>query len=226
MQLGTDWTTLKAFVTARNLSVQYIATPDTYYIWAVDGQSELITQISIASPSTGDQLDFETNFMPSANASPVGNVRTQFEQVAYLLQMSNMQSSNIAPGASATVTLQIPGTFNGVNPPANGRYIDEGEAWFYPGADGDAVTGITITDNDNLLGMGAGTVIGTYSDIQVPTANQGWALHPVFPTEVSTLGWYGFIPSGMYLNISIQRSATATVNGNFYCNLKWGMRTS
>jgi hypothetical protein len=225
MQLGTDWATVKAFATARSIGVQYVATPDTYYIWAIDGQAELATQISIVSPSAGDQLDFETNFMPTANASPVNSVRTQFEQVAYLLQMSHMSILDVAPRTTGTATLQIPGTFGGLNPPANGRYIDEGMAWFTPGCDGDIVTQIAIVDNDNILGQGAGFVCGTYCDTQVPTANQGWALHPVFPTEVSTLGWYGFIPSGLYLVIAVTRSATATVNGNFYCNIKWGMRT-
>ena len=41
MQFGTDWTTLKNFAVARNLSVQYIATPDTYYLWAIDGSAEV-----------------------------------------------------------------------------------------------------------------------------------------------------------------------------------------
>jgi hypothetical protein len=222
--MQAPWSIFKNFISQRNLSIQWIDLDTQYWMKAFDGPFEL--ECTVIKDSGDDQTDFETNYKDSGNQSPVSSVRTQFEQVAYLLQMSNMQANNVAPSASAVVTIQIPGTFNGVNPPCNGRYIDEGEAWFYPGVDGDTVTSITITDNDNLLGIGAGAIIGTYSDSQVPSANQGWALHPVFPTEVSTLGWYGFIPSGMYLNITVQRSTNATVNGNFYCNLKWGMRTS
>lgn len=225
MQIGVDWTTIKNFIQTRNLSIQCIQTADTYYIFAIDNHAELCSQIAITDPPSADQTDFETNFLPSANATVPSNVRTQFEQVSYLLQMSNISSLNMAPGDSATISIKIPGIFSGVNPPCDGRYIDAGEGWFYPGADGDRVTAITVTDNDNLLGAGAGTVLGTYHDAQVDADNQGWVLHTVYPTEISTLGWYGFIPAGMYMNITVKRSATASGNGNFYCNLKWGMRT-
>ena len=54
MQIGTDWTTLKSFAQARKLSVQYIQTSDTYYLWAIDGPAEVCSQITIVSPSVGD----------------------------------------------------------------------------------------------------------------------------------------------------------------------------
>lgn len=221
--LYVSWATMKGFVDSRTLSIQSTVIDNTYRLQAID--SGFAMDCSIYMDGNSDQVDFETNYLPNANQSPVNSVRTQFEQVQYLLQMSNMSSLNIAPGDSAAVTMQIPGTFGGVNPPADGRYIDEGEAWFYPGADGDRVTSIVLSDNDNLLGAGAGYVLGTYHDAQVSANNQGWILHPVFPTEVSTLGWYGFIPAGMYMTITVKRAASASANGNFYCNLKWGMKT-
>jgi hypothetical protein len=225
MQIGTDWATLKAFAQARNLSVQYVQTPDTYYLFAIDGPAELCSQITINNPSTGDQLDFETNFMPSGNQSPFSNVQTQFEHTNYLLQMSTVSAKGVQPGQTAVVSVTVPGNFGGPNPPAPGRYIDEGLAWSYPGADGDAVTQIQVVDVNNVTGAGANTVLGTYHDAAVPVANQGWALHPTFPTEIDTLGWYGFIPAGLVLQITVSRAATANTAGNFYINLKWGIKT-
>jgi len=223
--MEVTWSELKQFLDARSLTCQWVQISNRYWIKGFDGPFSLSCNILLTDPPSDDQVDFETNYKDKGNISPISNVRTQFEQVQYLLQMSNISSLNIAPGDLATVSMKIPGDFNGVTPPANGRYIDAGDAWFYPGADGDKVTSIVLIDKDNLLGMGENFILGTYHDNETPEENQGWALHPVFPTEVSTLGWYGFIPSGIYIDITVKRSSTASNSGNFYCNLKWGMKT-
>lgn len=225
MQLKVSWAALKDFAQDRGLSVQWVLVNNMYCLAAIDGAVELTAQIPMTNPPSADLTDFEDNFKDAGNQSPVSQVRTQFEQPAYLLQMSHGSALAVAPGAAATITIKIPGTFAGPNPPAPGRYIDEGLAWASPGADGDVITDVMVVDLDDVLGMGANTVIGTYFDSEVPAENQGWALHPVFPVEVDTIGWYGFIPAGLYLIITVQRASTASVAGNFYVNLKWGIKT-
>lgn len=61
------WALLKAFVQARTLSVQYIDLGSSYILWAYDGESNL--QYEMDKDGGTDQTDFETNFMPTGNAS-------------------------------------------------------------------------------------------------------------------------------------------------------------
>jgi hypothetical protein len=69
MQMGVDWATIKSFAQARSISIQFVQTADTYYLFAIDGPAELCSQITISSPASSDQTDFETNFKPSGNKS-------------------------------------------------------------------------------------------------------------------------------------------------------------
>lgn len=206
----------------RGLDFTELEFADSYELYCVNGSIPFRCQIP-----KGSIVETEYTASYQANAKPYvsSNVRTAFEGTNYLLQMSSLVHENIAPGDEVDLEILIPGTFNGPNPPSNGRYIDGGEAWFTPGVSGDRVLSLSVVDKDDILGMGPGTVLGTYHDVEVPAGNQGWRLHPVYPTEVETLGWYGFIPAGMYLVMRVKRSPVATENGNFYCNLQWGIKT-
>lgn len=79
MELKVTWSELKAFVQARSLSVQWFVNNGLYWLAAVDGAVELSTQITIQNPtpSGSDQADFETNFKPTGNQSPVANSAVQ-----------------------------------------------------------------------------------------------------------------------------------------------------
>lgn len=61
------WSTFKAFVQARNLSIQQFEENDTYYMWAVDGPFEL--SCVLLKDGSADVIDFETNFKPASNKS-------------------------------------------------------------------------------------------------------------------------------------------------------------
>lgn len=63
-----DWATLKAFVDARGVPLQYIDYNGTYYLAALDGVFRLDCHIDKVSPASSDQVDFENNYKAAANA--------------------------------------------------------------------------------------------------------------------------------------------------------------
>lgn len=138
----------------------------------------------------------------------------------------------LARGSSATdgagkaeVVIKIPGTFgfNGDGSLKTGRTISGGWGYFASQADGDYCYA-EVRDDDNLLGYGAGFVIDTFHDKDVPTANQGWyfprqevlELRPLVTDDPSNL------PCGMYLHIIAQKAIVGA--DTFYVNLHWGKR--
>ena len=69
MQINVGWSDLKAFSTARSLSIQWLLTNNVYYLSAIDGPVELSAVIPYISPapSGSDQADFETNYKSNGN---------------------------------------------------------------------------------------------------------------------------------------------------------------
>jgi hypothetical protein len=76
-------------------------------------------------------------------------------------------------------------------------------------------------------------VIKSYTDTDVPSENAGWyfyplaqgsTLSPIGEIEVEPLGFYGHIPSGLYLVFTINRPnvATGTLRGDIF----WGESTT
>jgi hypothetical protein len=216
MQLGVVWSDLKAFASSRSLSIQYIQTADTYYLFAIDGSAELYSQISISSPANDDQTDFETNFKAAGNKSPTAQVVTQFEQKQYVLALA-CSTAVIGSDGTVTVLIQVPGTPGG----SDGRYINAGEAFFDVATPGDKITGVWVVDHDNILGGGADAVVGTYTDDAAPSDNQGWYIPPIQGrVKAETIGFYGFVPSGLYLKLSGKKGGGIT-SGNLYVNMEW-----
>jgi hypothetical protein len=182
MQFGTDWATLKSFVQARGLSIQYITTPDTYYLWAIDGTAEVYSQISIVSPtpSGSDQADFETNFMPAGNSSPRGNVVQVLGKDSLVLCPFGVSFN--AP-ASQTTTYSYALT--------SAVYLRGGILFASPGTLGDQLT-VQIVDVNNILGAGANYVVATYVN--------GWYVMPGIPNQIEDVSVSSEIPAGLYVN--------------------------
>lgn len=61
-----DWVTLKAFATARGLSLQWVDLGDTYWIVGVDGPFTLECTL-VKALQTDEVVDFETNFKATGN---------------------------------------------------------------------------------------------------------------------------------------------------------------
>jgi len=64
-----DWTTFKAFIDSRTLSIQYVLIKDTYWLKAFDGPFNIETTIykKTTADDPSDQKDFEDNYLPAAN---------------------------------------------------------------------------------------------------------------------------------------------------------------
>src|ERR1035437_10341242 len=128
MELNVDWTTIKDFVNARSLSVQYFAYQGTYFIWAFDGPVELMARIPIVSPTPNpsDQYDFETNFISFANSSPKEIITTQFELRDKTLKLISA-SGTIGLDGTVSILLKVHGTTNPTGDTTlDGRWISSG----------------------------------------------------------------------------------------------------
>lgn len=75
MELNTDWSNLKSFVSNKNVSIQYFEWKNRYYLFAADGSMEVSTQIPIQSPANSDQQDFEENFKDKCNKASYQQVQ-------------------------------------------------------------------------------------------------------------------------------------------------------
>lgn len=224
--MKVDWATFKAFVDSQALSIQSIDYGDYYFLEATANGSDRETTIVKAVPATSDQTDFETNYLPSANMPQQSKVVTDFELNNKTLKMVSASAAVQADG-SVVVSIKVPGVFSGLGAGPNGRFVDAGVAWFDTHDKGDRVMEISIVDVDGtVLGAGAGYVAQTYHDSEADLTQQGWRI-PQFPgwIEVETIGGYGFIPSGLTLQIKAQKGITPVEAGEmFNVNISWGKK--
>lgn len=222
--LNVAWPELKSFITTRSLSAQWVIANSSYYIYAFDGPFALSCQIDMAQGDdtpTNDQTDFETNFKNNGNQAPTPQVITQFEKTDKTLRLACL-SGTITDSSNGTIvaTLKVPGTPGS----GEGRYLSSGSAWFSPQSDDDRVT-VFVTDEDNLLGYGAGTVVGTYTDTDVPAENSGWYIPAKMGfIKVEAFAGYGFVPAGMYIKVVGHKGGSAPFTGTMYINLEWGKK--
>jgi len=153
-------------------------------------------------------------------------VTTQHEKEDKILKISSALAKVDPRTGLANLILPVPGQFNGVNPVtgANGRYIEWGKLWFSDIHEGDRVLRVKIMDIDNVLGLGPLYVPTTYHDEDATDDNLGWFVpHKEGHLEISALGGFGFVPSGLYVVLTVQKSK-GNYSGNVYANIKWGKR--
>lgn len=67
MTFTVTWTQLKAFLTSKQINVQYIDMDDQYAIFSSDGIFYMFCQMPKSSPASDEQTDFETNFKSNGN---------------------------------------------------------------------------------------------------------------------------------------------------------------
>lgn len=128
MEINVSWSVFKNTIDTRGWKIQCIGllggANDGYYLSAGNAAMKLTCMVPITDPANDDQTDFETNYLSLVNQDPINGVQTQFEMPNYLLQMANIGIAEVAPGATETAMIKIPGEFSGPQPPADGRYID------------------------------------------------------------------------------------------------------
>jgi hypothetical protein len=216
--MGVNWETLKDFADSRNISIQWIDLTDRYICVGLDGVFGLECVVLKTDPVNSAQQDFEDNYKSSGNNSPLTKVETQREFKNLRLQSITLSGTADGSGVCVVQT-QVPNT--GIHP---GRYIDWGEAWITGTShDDDKITEIAIVDVDNILGYGANTIIKKYTDDD--SSDAGWTF-PAKPAiaEVEPLGWYGYIPGGLYLRITAQCGGAIFTGRKLKVNVGWGIK--
>ncbi len=104
--------------------------------------------------------------------------------------------------------------------PTGGRKINGGTAWFSDNHNDDKVK-VFVTDEDNILGYGAGFVVAGYTDTGVPEDNQGWLIPYYAPfVQIERLVDFGNLPQNLYIKVvGITGDLRAST---FRVNLHWG----
>jgi hypothetical protein len=192
----------------------YFDIDNTYKIFAK--QNDFTVLCKIFKDSGADQTDFEGNYQSLVSSRFENNVRTKFEVDEIVLKLAKISGQADSNG-DLSLEIQVPGSIANVE-----RYVSGGYAYVDNYAWTDAVTKIEVKDNDNVLGYGAGAVLKTYHDADVPTDNQGWFFEKHHGNEgvveIEPMGWYGQFNGELYLKLTFKVSANAKVKAILW----WG----
>lgn len=151
----------------------------------------------------------------------MAKVQTQFERTDLDLKISCLSADVNTETGQAELSIKCPGTPGS----AEGRYLSGGEFFFDEAHAGDRVTTLNIVDVDGILGQGPEFLIKTYHDDEIDAVMHGWFVPPKRgQIDIETLGFYGFLPAGLYLEVYAQK-APGHYAGKAYCNIFWGKST-
>lgn len=155
MDVTLNWTDFKAKVAAKVLSIQYTESGVEYSLWAIDGADTYLAAIPKTNPASTDQTDFETNYKSSANkpitpraTDMTPYVRVTEKTVGKTLKLKGFELTCTANATSShqqklTTDIELTGGTAHVDTPHHGDKIQ-----------------VKIVDVDNILGYGAGLVVG------------------------------------------------------------------
>ena len=145
-------------------------------------------------------------------------------KVRNLPELTTLAPDDLLYTVDASVGVNGGRKVTAANLKTSGRVLAKGMAFFGSVTAGDKISSIVITDDDNILGYGQGFVVKTIHDSDLPEANMGWFVPPsVGYLEVSALKAFRFIPSGLYLKVSGEKSGLLA--STLYVNLHWGVYT-
>jgi hypothetical protein len=196
MEINVGWSDIKAFITARNVPLQYFQTNNTYYLFAADGPMEIMAQIPMDGSDTTDQTDFETNYKANANGSPRPNV----------VQVLGADSLTLTPfGAFSGTTLQANSTTNwDIAMPQT--MVLKGAEFFSSNATLGDWLSVFVIDKDNVTGQGGTpdnpTVLGQYAI--------SWFIVPGLFNRVEDVSISESLMQGLYLRFAYT-STSSTV---------------
>lgn len=171
---------------------------DHYMIFAK--QNSFTVLCKIHKDSGSDQTDFETNYQANAVTELVDATQSRFERDDIVLKLAQVAVTADGSG-DAALQIKVPGT-----PGSEQRYAAGGYAFVETYDWADKISKVEVVDVDNLMGYGAGAVLKVYHDSDADEENQGWPFWKTNGTEgeceIEPMGWYGIIPSGLYLRIT------------------------
>lgn len=245
--MRVDWATFKNFIDTRKLSPQFIEYENTYYVAAADNFFTLTTEIDKATPAGSAQSEFENDYIPIANKSPITNVITALEKDDKSLGLISMEATFTDNVAS--LELEIPGTPGGV-----GLYIKEGYAFTDVFNWGIRVEDVKLVDKNFLYAgvlypatptetgipgveglswvevMPNGLVLGDYCDAGgVDSENRGWRFWADESNQggadIDNLAGYGELLAGCFLVIKITKPVEAATTTKVAVNLQTGVPT-
>lgn len=210
--MEVNWVVLKNYYdqTSADSYLFHADLVDRYCIFCING---IFNVSAWAKKGCRDAKDFEDNYKSISNVKPDQYVTTELEKDKGDFKMgSALKSFVVADGLTHSFTMKIPGTY-----PAVGRLMFRGDMWVGTATGGDRAY-VQVTDEDNILGAGAGLVVGDYRDTDMDAANQG---HYLKNGEVSLGGIAGYGPAvgGLYLKTTLV--VPAARNDTIYANVHW-----
>lgn len=217
--MEAQWPEFKALIDEKELSIQYITIGDNYLLKAIDGffDTECMIPLDPTHPYTAE---FEADYKSLGNLNPKAEVFTQSEIPNKTLKIVSVTANCNTGTGVTTLSLKVPGTPGS----GDGRWIYGADLFFNTLVIGDMITEIKFTDDDNLLGGGAGATILTNTE----TTSGGW----YFPLVSGVLSFQAlngprFVPSGFYAKITAQRTynVLGVYSGTLYANVKWATST-
>ena len=140
-------------------------------------------------------------------------VTTQLEKSDITLKMA---CGKVVSDASGLAKLDI--KVQGTPGTEDGRFVQGGTAWFLNHHPDDRFK-VLIIDVDNIMGYGAGFQVGSYCEMG---ANSGFYAEPSGMVSVKSMGFFGFIPSGLYMRMEAQ-CGDGTID-TLYMNVVWGVK--
>lgn len=213
--LELPWSDFKTqALDAGGWTLNYFDLADHYWLFAMKNQFTVFCKIY--KDSGADQTEFEADYKPAENPPIINATQSRFERDDIVLKLACAAGQADANGDLA-VTILVPGT-----PGSEYRYAAGGYAFSDLHGWLDKITKVEVVDEDNLLGFGAGTVVKVYHDSDADEANQGWYFWKTHggegECEIEPIGWYGQIPSGLYLRVTFKLQALAKAKVNVW----WG----
>lgn len=153
---------------------------------------------------------------PLTIPAPAQEVVTQFELNDKTLKICGERVLIDQTEHKGRIDFLVPGT------PGSGdsRWVSGGMAWVHPYSPTARIR-VWVSDEDNILGYGAGTVVRSYTDGEQPEGRRNWYFPPIGHVEAETIGGYGEIPAGLYLVVEFEDDAGGAYG---YCNLEWGKK--
>jgi hypothetical protein len=125
------------------------------------------------------------------------------------LKMSRAKVDTVS--GIATILLKIP--------PGN-RMVRGGACWFTNHHADDFVE-VYVSDEDNLLGAGAGFIVNGYTEIALAGDNKGNYFEPDGKAHVEPISELGNLPTGLYLKIVATKGDLGA--DTLRVNINWGI---